>query len=94
MQNGANGIDTPVIAAAGTYTLLVEGYIYGGSAPQAVTIRADEIVNGTQATALGAQVDAVIATPGQRQVYTFTVASARSVLIDRRLAMTAASTGP
>ncbi len=81
-ENASLGVDTPVIPVAGTYTLLVEGYISGGTGAQAITVRADEIVDGTQATTLGSQVDAVIATPGQRQNYTFTVSSATNVLID------------
>ena len=80
-DTAAAGLDTPVLAA-GRYTLLVEGDLYAGSGTQAVTVRGDEVTTPAQATSLGALVEATIATPGQRQVYTFSVATPSSVLID------------
>ncbi len=71
-----------MLGTTGIYTLLVEGYIYAGSAAQALTVRADLDTAPTQATSLGALVEATIATPGQRQLYTFTVGQPTSVLID------------
>ena len=82
LYTGSDGITTPPLAATGIYTLLVEGYVADGDPSQSLTLRADEVANPTQATTLGAQIDATIATPGQTASYTFDVASARNVLID------------
>ncbi len=81
-QDANAGVDTPVLGTTGTYTLLVEGYIYAGAAAQAVRCGRTWTPRPTQATSLGALVEATIATPGQRQLYTFTVGQPTSVLID------------
>ena len=82
LQNASQGINTPALALAGTYTLLIEGTVSAGSGAQSLTVRADQVINGINATTLGAQISATIATPGQSQIYTFTVATASNVLID------------
>jgi hypothetical protein len=82
LPNANLGITTPTLALTGSYTLLIEGYIDAGSGAQGLTLRADKVVNPVTATTLGAQVETVVATPGQQQVYTFTVATPRNVLID------------
>ena len=82
LSNASQGITTAPLGLTGTYTLLVEGWVDGGGAAQALTVRADKVVNGVNTTTLGSQIDAVLTTPGQQQLYTFTITNPGNVLID------------
>ena len=71
----------PVALLAGTYTLLVEGYIYNpGSGSYSFNLA--PVTDGSQSLALGNVTAGAVSSPGQRQQYTFTLATAARLYFD------------
>src|SRR5262249_16799696 len=64
-------VDVQTLAAAGTYTLLLEGGV-SGTGTGAYTINVQPAPVSTTPLALGQTVSAAIATPGDSDRYTFT----------------------
>ena len=72
-----------VLPLAGKYTLLVEGrFNYSGDA--GYSFKVQPVQDQTAALTLGAAVSASIANVGQRNSYTFSLASAKSLYFDSR----------
>ena len=78
---GLNDIDGLALAVAGTYTLLVEGRVHQGS-EASYTIGVYNQAPSTIPLTLGAKTDAVLATPGASNRYTFTLAQPAKLLFD------------
>ena len=71
----------PLVLPAGSYTLLVEGYINDtGSGNYSFNLT--PVTDGTQALTPGSLVSGAISSPGQRQLYTFSLASAGRFYFD------------
>ncbi len=71
----------PLALGAGTYTLLIEGYI-GDTGSGSYTFNVVPVTDGLQALSLGGVVNGAIAMPGQRQQYTFTLPAAARLYFD------------
>ena len=71
----------PLALAAGTYTLLVEGYINDTGSGN-YTFNLAPVTDGLQALTLGSVVSGAIAMPGQQQQYTFTLPAAARLYFD------------
>ena len=71
----------PLDLLAGTYTLLVAGYI-NDPGSGSYTFNVAPVTDGLQALTLGSTVTGSISTPGQRQQYTFTLPSAARLYFD------------
>jgi hypothetical protein len=71
----------PLSLPAGNYTLLVEGYIgdYGNGSYSFNVVPGND---GLQALGIGTTVNGTIASPGQRQQYTFSLASSARLYFD------------
>ncbi len=80
----ANDQGPVVLNFSGDYTLLVEGDVAAtGTLNYAFQIHTD--VDGSQALALGSTINASIATPGQAQRYSFTLATTKLLYFDSLL---------
>ncbi|MEP7300698.1 MAG: LamG-like jellyroll fold domain-containing protein, partial [Caldimonas sp.] len=78
---GIAGDATAALPFSGIYTLLIEGRFYvGGTANYAFTVK--NIDDDTAAMSLDALVSGSIASPGQRDFHTFTVAETTRVAFD------------
>jgi hypothetical protein len=76
--------DGPVtLAAAGIYTLLVEGH-YGNTGSGTYQFNVVPVNDGAQILTLGSLVTGAITVPGQAQSYTFTLPVAASLYFDSR----------
>ena len=76
-------VDTQTLSFTGTYTLLVEGYIFNSSAtPINYGFNVQKVTDTTAALALGAQVDSAITQAGQQNSYTFSLANAAQLYFD------------
>lgn len=71
----------PLVLPAGNYTLLVEGYI-GDTGSGTYSFNLTPITDGLQALTLGNLVNGSISSPGQHQLYTFTLGSAARLYFD------------
>ena len=76
-----NDTDVTTLAYSGEYTLLVEGRVHvGGTA--AFEMRVQKVSDDAAALALGALVSGAIAHPGQRDLYSFDLATTTRVYFD------------
>src|SRR5258706_10908356 len=71
--------DLPI--STGTYTLLVEGYIFNSSTVS-YSFNAQKVTNTTAALTLGSQVNDAISQTGQQNSYTFNLANASRLYFD------------
>ena len=78
---GPNNAGLRTLAETGTYTLAVEGYMNDASGGN-YSFNVVPVVGGTQGFAMGNTVTGAIATPGQVQRHTFSVASAARLYFD------------
>jgi len=81
ITTGLNNVVGPQILPAGTYTLLVEGYI-GDSGSGTFALNLTPVTDGLQTLTLGSVVNGAIASPGQRQQYTFSLGTASRLYFD------------
>ena len=70
------------LGVTGTYTLLIEGYVFNGATPVTYSFNIVKQTDVTSALVLGARVDAAITQPGQQQRYTFTLANDTDIYFD------------
>ena len=80
-QSISTDSDVFTAAAAGTYTLAVEGRVYN-TGPSTWRINLQPVSDVTSALTLGERVNASIAHPGQQQKYTFTASAGQQVVFD------------
>jgi hypothetical protein len=71
----------PVALLAGTYTLMVEGYI-GDPGSGSYSFNIIPVTDGLQALTVGSIVNGAISSPGQHQQYTFTLAAPARLYFD------------
>ena len=74
-------MDLLTLSVTGPHTLLIEGEVYDAAPSGTVSFVALPVVDGSQPLPLGQIVTGAI-TPGQRQVYTFTLSQPTKVLMD------------
>ncbi len=74
-------VDTLTLAQAGTYTLLVEGYV-GDSGSGSYTFNVQPVAFTTEPLQLGETVSASIGVPGQQRFYTFSLAAPARLYFD------------
>src|SRR5205085_1106607 len=82
VQNVNSDVDTFILPQSGTYTLTVEGRIYDAHTSGTYAFNLLPVSNATNALSLGSVVSGTIATRGQRQYYTFTLASPATLYFD------------
>jgi hypothetical protein len=82
--NYINSDSGPVtLTAGGLYTLLVEGY-HSDPGSGAYTVNVVPVIDGAQSLTMGDLISGAVASPGQAQVYTFTLPSAAMLYFDSR----------
>jgi hypothetical protein len=74
-------VGTQPLAATGTYTLLIEGYVFN-TAPISYSFNAQNVINTTAALTLGNQVNGAIAEAGQQNLFTFSLANSSLLYLD------------
>ena len=77
-----NDIDVTTLPYAGSYTLLVEGRSYNSAARNDHSFTVHTVQDGAQALVPDGRVDGALTQPGQRQTYTFALASAGQWVFD------------
>ena len=80
-DDGFSSVGTQALASTGTYTLLVEGYVYNTS-PVSYSFNTQKVTNTTAALTVGATVNGAITQAGQQNFYTFTLANASQLYFD------------
>ncbi|HZR18708.1 MAG TPA: CARDB domain-containing protein [Verrucomicrobiae bacterium] len=81
-QSVNSDFDTFTLPQTGTYTLTVEGRIYDTHASGSYGFNLVPITYPTNSLTVGTTISNTIATPGVRQYYTFTLASASTLYFD------------
>lgn len=84
LSRGFDSDAGPLSLLPGRHLLLVEGYV-GDVGAATYTFNFQPVADGSQALTLGSVVSGSIASPGQQQLYTFTLASPRRLYFDSRL---------
>jgi large repetitive protein len=77
-----SGVGVQTLAVAGTYTVLVDSYVYYDPDGASLTLNVQPVVNKNATLTLGSVVNGSIDTAGQTANYTFTVASATLAFFD------------
>lgn len=83
ISGGFDGDVGPLRLLPGRYLLLIEGYI-GDTGAASYTFNFRPVVDGSQALTLGSVVSGSIASAGQQQLHTFSLASPRRLYFDAR----------
>ena len=76
-----NDVDVLTLELSGTYTLLLEGYVYG-STPESYAFNIQPVSDDAASLAVGAPVSGSIAHTGQLDRYSFTLGSATQLYFD------------
>ncbi|MEH2565659.1 CARDB domain-containing protein [Bradyrhizobium sp. AZCC 2289] len=79
--NGFGDVATQALPSSGTYSLLVEGYIYN-TTPVTFSFNAQSVANTTAALTLGSQVNGAVTQAGQQNLYTFNLANPSQLYFD------------
>src|SRR5262249_43770341 len=79
--NSFGDMPTQKLSTAGTYTLLVEGYILNPT-PISFSFNAYRVTNVTAPLTVGSVIDGAVAQPGQTNSYTFNLANASQLYFD------------
>src|SRR5262249_29502539 len=80
-QFAGTDAERPIIRVTGTYVLAIEG-INSNTSPVNYTFNVQPITDTTQTLTIGASTTGAIAQTGQRDLYTFSVATPTEVLFD------------
>ena len=81
LASGFSDLGPVTLEAAGTYTLLIEGYV-GSPANSSCVFNVVPVSDGSQALALGSVVSGTVALPGQSQNYNFTLPASAALYFD------------
>jgi hypothetical protein len=76
-----SSVGTQPLASTGTYTLLVEGYVFN-TTPVSYSFNAQNVINTKAALPLGTQVNSAITQAGQQNLFTFSLANSSLLYFD------------